>query len=148
LVLALWVGGGLVLCFHFGSFPGNVGALIIFVLGAVLFTSQTRQGLKLSKNNGAYRISIDDFSLYVHSDDPASAASFTIVATDVCRLVRKTIKQSESTDEHEYYVETKSGTRHQLWQLLTLLDLDAMTIFKQIQERFTWVEIYEEVKQP
>ena len=102
---------------------------------------------KLIKNPGVYRISIDDYGLYVHSDDPASAPSFSVIAPDLYRLVRKTIKRYESCDDYEYCVETKSGTRHRIEQLFADYDLDVMKIFERITDRFPWVEIHEEVQQ-
>jgi len=146
-VLVLWTGAGAVLCFVFTSFPERLLPLAIFALGSVGFALQTLRVVKLRSNTGFYRISIDNFGLYVHSDDPASAPSFTVIAPDVCRLVRRTIKQYESSDDHEYYIETKSGTRHRIEQLFADYDLDAMKIFEKITERFPWVQVIEEVKE-
>ena len=145
-VLVFWVGTGLVLCFAFDSFPSNIGALVIFGIGAVGTTLLTARVFRLRANPGNYRISIDDYGLYVHSDDPASAPSFSVIAPDLYRLVRKTIKYYDAGDEHEYYIETKSGKRYQVEKLFTDYDLDAMKMFKKITDRFPWVEIDEEVQ--
>ena len=82
-VLLLWVGAGVVLCFRFSSFPENLFPMAIFALGAVIFGLQTLRVMKLRKNPGVYRVSIDDYGLYVHSDDPASAPSFSVIAPDL-----------------------------------------------------------------
>src|SRR5580765_5857579 len=116
-LLLLWVGAGAVLCFVFDSFPSNIFPLVLFALGAGIFATQTVRCFRLRHNPGVYRISIDDYGLYVHSDDPSCAPSFAVIAPDVHRLLRKTIKGHEGGDDHEYYVETKSGTRHRIAQL-------------------------------
>jgi hypothetical protein len=146
-VLLLWIGTGLVLCFAFDSFPSNIGELVILGIGAVGIALLTARVFRLRSNPGEYRISMDDRGLYVHSDDPSSAPSFSVIAPDLCRLVRKTIKCYESSDEHEYYVETKSGTRHRIEQLFADYDLDVMKMFERITDRFPWVQIHEEVQQ-
>src|SRR5258706_4194419 len=145
-VLVFWVGGGAVLCFRFDSFPGNLLPLAIFVIGAAGFARQIARVMKLRRNPGSYTISIDDYGLYVHSDDPASAPSFSVIAPDLYRLVRKTIKYYDAGDEHEYYIETKSGKRHQVEKLFTDYDLEAMNMFKKITDRFPWVKIDEQVQ--
>ncbi|HTI99129.1 MAG TPA: hypothetical protein VL527_09620 [Dongiaceae bacterium] len=145
-VLALWTGVGAVFCFVFDSFPGRLIPLTIILLGSAGFALQILRVAKLRGNPGCYRISIDDFGLYVHSDDPASAPGFSIIAPDVYCLVRRTIRQAESSDDLEYYVETKSGKRHRLEQLFIDYDLNAMGLFEEIAERFPWVQIVEEVK--
>ena len=143
-VFVFWVGIGLVLCFGYDSFPSNLGALVIFGMGAAGMAWVIARGFRLRSNPGDYRISIDDYGLYVHSDDPASAPSFSVIAPDLYRLVRKTIKHYDAGDEHEYYIETKSGKRHQIEKLFTDYDLEAMTMFKKVADRFPWVEIEEE----
>ena len=145
-VLALWTGIGGVLCFGYTPFPERLVPLSIVGLGAVGFSLQTLRMMRLRKNSGCYRISIDDYGLYVHSDDPSLAPAFSVIAPDVCRLVRITIKQYESSDEHEYYVETKSGSRHQIEQIFADYDLDVMAMFERIAERFPWVQLIEEIK--
>jgi len=146
LVLLLWVGAGVVLCFRFSTFPGNLLTLAIFAFGTAGFAVKTARVMKLRKNPGVYRISIDDYGLYVQSDDPASAPSFSVIAPDIYRLVRKTIRQYDSSDEYEYYVETKSGARYRIEQLFADYDLNVMHMFEKIMERFHWVEIHEEIQ--
>jgi len=144
-VLVMWVGIGLV-WFAFDSFPSNIGALVFLGIAVAGTALQIARVFRLRRNPGDYRISIDDYGLYVHSDDPASAPSFSVVAPDLYRLVRKTIKYYDAGDEHEYYIDTKSGKRHQVEKLFTDYDLEAMTMFKNIAGRFPWVEIHEEVQ--
>ena len=69
-----------------------------------------------------------------------------MIAPDIYRLVRKTIRQYDSSDEYEYYVETKSGARHRIEQLFADYDLNVMHMFEKIMERFRWVEIHEEIQ--
>ncbi len=102
--------------------------------------------MKLRRNPGFYRISIDDYGLYVHSDEPSLGPSFSIIAPDICCLVRTTTKHGDTDDTHEYYVETKSGKRHEIGQLFADYDLDGMELFDKITDRFPWAEILEEVK--
>jgi len=92
-----------------------------------------------------YQISIDNYGLYVHSDAPKLAPSFFVVATDISRLIRKTIRDSEGCEEHEYYVETKSGRRHRIQDLLMCWPhLRVMDLFDQITDYFPTLEIAEE----
>jgi hypothetical protein len=146
-VLTLWISAGGVLCFVFTPLPDRFFPLAIFALGAAGISAQILRTAKLRSNAGFYRISIDDYGLYVHSDDPSSVPSFSVIAPDVHRLVCKTIKQYERSDDHEYYVETKSGTRHQIEQLFTDYNLNASQVFEKIISRFPWVEVVEEVQQ-
>ena len=78
----------------------------------------------------------------------AWAAVVEIVkAPDLCCLVRKTIPDSErSSDDyfHQYFVETKSGTRHEIDPFFAEYDSNAGRIFGRIRERFPWVQIREE----
>ena len=117
-----------------------------FALGAVIFALQTFRVMKLRKNPGVYRVSIDDYGLYVHSDDPACAPSFSVIAPDLYRLIKKTIKYYDAGDEYEYYVETKSGKRHRIEKLFTDYDLDVMRMFERIMDRFPWAQVQEEVQ--
>jgi hypothetical protein len=72
--------------------------------------------------------------------------SFSVIAPDLYRLVRKTIKRYESSDDYEYYVETKSGKRHRIAPLFADYDLDVMKMFERITDRFPWVHVQEEVQ--
>src|SRR5579859_3832982 len=116
-----WLGwGGVLVCltagvgltWHFGSNEGLFPSFSVFF--AFIFGLVARRGLCLLRHPGVYRISIDDYCLYVQSDDPESAPSFSIPATDIRRLVRKTIQDTESCDEYKYYVESKSDRRHRV----------------------------------
>ena len=92
-----------------------------------------------------YQISIDNYGLYVHSDAPKLAPSFSVVATDISRLIRKTVRDSDGDEEHEYYVETKSGRRHRIQNLLMCWPhLKVMDLFDQITDYFPTLEIAEE----
>ena len=144
--LAIWVGIGLVICFDSNSLLSNRGALVVIGIAVVGTALLTARVFRLRRNPGDYRISIDDYGLYVHSDDPASVPSFSVIAPDLYRLVRKTVKYYDGGDEHEYYIETKSGKRHQVEKLFTDYDLEAMKMFRKITDRFPWVEIHEEVQ--
>lgn len=146
-LIALLTAVGMVLCFEISSFLDSLLPLGVLVFVAVGFSIHAMRMMRLSKNAGFYRISIDDYGLYVQSDDSSLASSFSVIAPDMCRLVRKTITQYDRSDDHEYYVETKSGTRHRIVQLFADYDLDVMALFSRIIERFPWVEILEEVKQ-
>src|SRR5207237_2502471 len=135
--LACWIGsaGALgwrrgVLCFRFDSFPGNLLPVAIFAMGAVGFALQIARVMKLRRNPGSYTVSIDDYGSYVHSDDPASAPPFSVIAPDMYRLVRKRIRRYESCDDYEYYVETKSGKRNRIKQLFADYDLDGMKMLE------------------
>lgn len=145
-VLTFGIGAGAVLCFVFSSFPERLFPLTIFALGAAGISAQILRTAKLRGGAGFYRISINDHGLYVHSDDPSFTPSFSVIAPDVHRLVCKTIQQHERSDDHEYYVETRSGTRHQLEQLFTNYNLNASQVFEKITRRFPWVEVVEEVQ--
>jgi len=95
-----------------------------------------------------YQIAIDNFGLYVHSDAPEFAPSFSVIATDLSRLVRKTYKDSDGDDNrHEYYVETKSGRRYQIKENLMFQPrLKVMHLFDQVTDCFPTVPIVEEVQ--
>lgn len=134
------IAAGVVLCRHRIYDP-----LVFIAFAAAYFIWMMMRGIRLWKNAGVYRVLIDDYGLYVHSDDPESH-SFTVVATDIRRLARKTIKGSDSGDEHEYYIETKAGARHRLGQHYCNLGLNPMHLFETIADRFHWVEIEEEVE--
>src|SRR5512133_568676 len=76
-VLVLWLAVGAVLCFAFTSFPERLLPMAIFALGAAGLALQIVRVAKLRRNPGVYRVSIDDYGLYIVSDDPASAPSFS-----------------------------------------------------------------------
>jgi hypothetical protein len=99
-VSVLLVGLGVVLWFV-DSFPSNIGVMVIIGIGVAGVALQSARVSRLWNNPGDYRISIDDYGLYFHSDEPS----------------RRTIKRYESCDDYEYYVETRSGTRHRIGQL-------------------------------
>ncbi|MSR65500.1 MAG: hypothetical protein EXS18_06930 [Verrucomicrobiae bacterium] len=145
--LVLWVGLGLVLCFVFTPSSERLLPLALLSVGALAISLKILRVFRLRNNTGFYRISIDDHGLYVHSDDPSSTPSFSVIAPDVYRLVRKTIKQYESSNDHEYYIETKSGLRHRIEQLFADYDVDVMALFKKITDQFPWVEIVDETNQ-
>jgi hypothetical protein len=144
-VLMVFVGCVLFMDFATGSFPK--GALWFALVGLIIigkFRQQLRRFLLLRRNSGVYQISIDSYGLYVHSDAPDFAPSFSVPATDISRLVRLTIKDSDG-DEYEYYVETKSQRRYRIQDiLLSPSKLEVMDLFDRITDVFTTVEIVEE----
>lgn len=146
-VLVLWLGAGYVLCFLFTAPSDRLLPLCLFGLGAVALAFVGLRMILLRRNAGYYRISIDDHGLYVQSDDPLSPASFSVKTPDLCCLVRKTFPDSErSSDDyfHQYFVETKSGTRHEIDPFFAEYDSNPGRIFGRIRERFPWVQIREE----
>jgi hypothetical protein len=108
---------------------------------AGLFSCAAIWSLRLCLNPGVYRISIDAQGLYVHSDAPDLAPSFTVATADIHRLVQKAIRQSEGEDKIEYYVETKAGTRHQIGRHFDTLDFDGMKVCDKITDHFYWVGV-------
>jgi hypothetical protein len=145
-ILMIFAGCVLFMDFATGSFPQ--GALWLAVVGLILL-STFRQRLHgiflLQRKSGVYQISIDNYGLYVHSDAPDFAPSFSIPATDISRLIRITIKDSDNSDEFEYYVETKSRRRYRIQDILLLPSkTEVMDLFDQITDVFTTVEIEEE----
>ena len=146
LAMLLFCGFGLTLSFLV-DFPGNLFPATWAVLCAVLFGFQLRRVLPLRSNPGGYRISVDDYGLYVQSDAPSVQPSFSVAATDLHRLIRKTIQHSDTADDHEYYVETKSGKRHRIEDILLVdSNLNVMDLFQAVTKRFHWVEITEEIQ--
>jgi hypothetical protein len=144
-VMLLFVGFGLLLVFGTGTFPSGASALVWVGICVVAFSFAIRRFLRLRRNPGIYQISIDSYGLYVHCDAPDFAPAFSVVATDISYLVRKTIKQFESSDEYEYYVETKSGRRYRIEEgLLCRPPFKVMDLFDEITNYFPRVEIKEE----
>jgi hypothetical protein len=129
-----------------GSFP--TGALWLALVALILlstFRQKLRRFFSLRRNSGVYQILIDSYGLYVHSDAPDFAPSFSVPATDISRLVRITIKDSDGDDKYEYYVETKSRRRYRIQDILLFPSkLEVMDLFDQITDVFTTVEIGEE----
>ena len=145
--MIMLAGFGLYFTFGVGPFPYSSIWLLwvgtgIFALGRLI-----RKYLPLRRNSGLYQISIDNFGLYVHSDAPNFAPSFSVLATDLSRLIRKTFKDSDGDDNHyEYFVETKSGRRYQIKDNLMFSPrLEVMELFDQITDYFPTLEIEEEV---
>jgi hypothetical protein len=136
------------LCFKNDTFPGNLMPLCIFGLFGIATIIYLRRGIKMKANPGFYRISIDDYALYVQSEDPDSTRSFEVIAPDIHCLVRKTVRESDSAPTFEYYVDTKSGQRHRIEQFFVDLDLDALSVFDKITDRFHWVQIFDEDEEP
>ena len=119
--------------------PVGILALIAaFLIYGMIFSGW------LWRNPGVYRISIDDQGLYVHSDAPKFMPSFTVAATDIHRLVQKTVSQSDGPDTLEYYVETKTGVRHVVGKFAGDLDFDGMKLFGKITDRFYWVGVHKD----
>lgn len=143
--LSVWFGLVVVLWFHYLSFPESIVPVAGLALCAVGLAKESLHVYTLRNNPGFYRISIDQDGLYIHSDDIDSALPFTIEAHDVHRLVRTTTSHSEGTD-HEYYIDTKSGTRHRIDQFFADHDMDVMRVFEKIADRFPWAQVLQEDK--
>lgn len=146
-----WLGGGMLLV---ACVAGDVYTflerdyvpLVFLGLGTTYSAYVTSRGWRLWRNPGVYRISIDDQGMYVHSDDPKVIPSFTITATDIQRLIWKTIPGSDGPDTYEYYVETKSGARHRIGNRFTDQHLDGLKVLDRITDRFYWLGIHKEIK--
>ena len=146
LAMALLGGIGWIFYFVVGS-SGLSFSVVWTIVWVVVILFAMRKVVPLRNNQGVHRISIDDYGLYVHSDVPALAPSFLVIALDIARMVHTTIKSHEGGDEHEYFVETKSGKRYRIEELLLVKpQMRAMELFEKIANRFHWVEIAEEVK--
>jgi len=143
MLLGLWIAAGIVVCFVIVPFPDRLFLMVIFGLGAVGIWVHSARMRQLKCNPGWYRISIDDHGVYIHSDDTGSP-SLTVLAPNLARLVRLTIRNSEGSDERAYYIETKSGARHQIEPLFAEHEFDVMQLFGKITDRFHWVEVEEE----
>jgi hypothetical protein len=125
------------------SFRGNIDPIIgLNVGGLIIFGVAFVFGCRWRRNPGFYRISIDDYGLYVQSDDRSCGPAFAVVATDLQALVRVECIGSE-THYYEYRVRTKSGA---VYQLFDFGDLDHDALFDRILNRFHWVEFVEEVE--
>lgn len=141
---ALFIVPGIILV-SVSPFPESLILLPWVGVCIWIFGAQLWMILPLRKNPGVYRISLDHYGFYVHSDAPAIQDSFSVVATDLQCLVHTTI--AGESDDHYYYVETKSGKRYQLVGLiLQPPNPTPMELFDKIIKRFRWVEIVEEVQ--
>ena len=143
--MVLFLSFGLVPSFLADSFDEISGIVFVIVWSAIcigIFSWQIRRMLRLRRNPGVYRISIDDYGLYVQCDAPSFAPSFSVIGPDISCPVHKTIKDFDRGDEHEYFVETKSGGRYQIEELLLVkLPMRVLDLFEKIMDRFSWVEI-------
>lgn len=135
---------GLVLCFVFGSFPEDIGPLLVIALFVALMASAFLKVSRLRRNPGVYRIFIDAQGLHVQSDDPILGPSFSISTTDLNHLVRKWNYAPDEPSSYTYYIEEKSGRRYLLSELLVRYNLDAMALFHRITEQFPSVTIVDE----
>ena len=124
-------------------FPDSLFLFLWLGLCFWIFGVQLWRILPLRKNPGDYRIWLDDYGFYVHSDAPSIQPPFSVVATDLQRLVHKIVVGD--SDDHYYYIETKSGKRYQLEELLLQHpNPTPMQLFHKIINRFHWVEMVEE----
>jgi len=146
--MVLLAGLGVYLFVTTGPFPYT--AVWLLWVGTIILTlgGKIRKFLPLWRNSGVYQIAIDNYGLYVHSDVPDFAPSFSVVATNLSRLIRKTFRDSDGDDNHhEYYVETKSGCRFQIKENLMFQPrLKVMHLFDQVTDCFPTVPIVEEVQ--
>jgi len=131
---------GLVISFVFESFP-NIGLLFTTTAFVFLMIWPIATVSRLRRNPGFYRIYFDTLGLHVQSDDRILGPSFSVSASELYRLVRKVGVVDEPTD---YYVEEKSGRRHQIHQTIANWDLDVMAMFRRIAQEFPSVTIVDE----
>ena len=134
---------GLVLCFVFSSFPDIIGPLLVVAIFVVMMGKAFVKMSRLRCNSGFYRISIDMLGLHVQSDDSIMGPSFSVEPSDLHRRVRKKDGDFENTS-YEYYIEEKSGRRHQVNEILASYDLDVMALFRRIADRFPSVIVVDE----
>lgn len=134
---------GLAACFAFGSFPDIIGPLLIAALFVFGLFRAFLKASRLRRNSGYYRIFIDPRGLNVHSDDTVLGPSFSIPPSDLHRLVRKGNGDFENT-RYMYYIEEKSGRRHQVDEMLESYNLDVMALFRTITDRFPSVTVVDE----
>ena len=140
-LLMLVVGlAGLVTCFVLGSFS-DIGVLMIAAACVFLMVWPIVTVSRLRRNPGFYRIYFDTLGLHVQSDDRICGPSFSVSASELYHLVRKVGGVDEPTD---YYVEEKSGRRHQIHETLGNWDLDVMAVFRRIEQEFPSVTIVDE----
>jgi len=143
----LLTGFGLYFTFGVGPFPYSAIWLIWVGGGVFALVRQIRKYLPLRRNSGVYQIAIDSYGLYVQSDAPDFAPSFSVIATDLSRLIRKNFRDSDGDNHYEYYVETKSGRRYQIKEHLMFRPrLKVMDIFDQVTDYFSTVSIVDEVQ--
>jgi hypothetical protein len=145
-VLTALLSFGLILIFWYGSIGDGVVFTIFLVILIASFFGKMVRAARWQNNAGMYQISIDEEGLYIHSDDPTSPMSFDVKASEICRLIKKTFRNYDGADRCEYYIETKSGERHQIEQLFVDWDLNAKKLFVKITDSFPWVRIVEEIK--
>ena len=143
----VFVSFGLVLTFLAGPLQGSF-PLIWSAACVGIFSWQIRRMLRVRSSPGVYRISIDDYGLYVQCDAPAFAPTFSVIAPDISCLVHKTIKDFDGGNEHQYFIETKSGQRFQIEELLLVNPpIKVLVLFEKIIIHFPWLEILEEVEE-
>lgn len=146
MAMVLFLSFGLAASFLADSFS-KIFPIVWSAICIGIFSWQIRRMLRLRRSPGVYRISIDDYGLYVQCDAPSFAPSFSVIAPDISCLVHKTIKDFDSGDEHEYFIETKSGARYKIEDLLLVKPpMRVSELFEEIIDRFSWVEILEEVE--
>jgi len=114
----------------------------VFVTGILLHFIQIS---KWSGTKGKYQIYLDSIGIHAHSDEPALGQPFSVAASNLHHLVRKHVRNGENI-EYEYYVEEKSGVRHQISKTLSNYNLNVLEIFERIACEFPSVKIVEESK--
>lgn len=140
LVLFGAVGFSLVL---FAEFSGKVFVLLvlgIFISGVLMKLSKFS---KWSQKPGSYQIYLDSIGFHVHSDAPALGEPFSIATLNLHQLIRKRVGNGEDL-EYEYFVEEKSGKRHQISVTLANYNLNVMDLFESIACEFPSVKIVNE----
>src|SRR5215204_6345664 len=126
LVFVLWAGFVSAILFLDESFGTREPVIAFTVVGAIMVAVPIVMACRWCRNPGIYRVSVDHYGIYVHSDDASSGKAFSVVATDLHSLVRITCKHHENSDTYEYYVQTKSGPRYQLADVFADFDHNAL----------------------
>ena len=99
--------------------------------------------VKWSHKPGSYRIYLDSLGFHVHSDAPALGEPFSIATLNLHQLIRKRVGNGEDL-EYEYFVEEKSGKRHQISVTLANSNLNVMDLFERVACEFPSVKIVNE----
>jgi hypothetical protein len=125
------------------AYPGHL-IVVIFLLILVGGMAFNFRGIsKWSRKQGCYKVYLDSIGLHVHSDEPVLGRSFSVSILNLNRLIRKRVGNAEDL-EYEYFVEEKSGERHQVGSLFTNYDMNAMDVFEAIARQFPSVKIVAE----
>ncbi len=127
----------------FVALPGKILVLLILALYLGVSLKELSGVSPSSKKVGRYQIYLDSIGLHVRSDEPAWGESFSVSVLNLHRFVRKNVSHGEDPN-YEFFVEEKSGQRHQISPLLANADLNVMALFEIIASEFPSVKIVTE----